>query len=234
MRALFAISIVIIFAACKPDNEIRSGELYLCASNDGGVALHPTASTSWDVTGTITAVNEMNGETQASLDCAEDAAYAVHIQKSDGVTWTVAYGILDNEGIQSAPAPDVSPGDTVNLLFRQVQHTPPARGLVLVDGQGLVFAMDNGIAGGALETDVIDGLMVRRGLDVGKTKDDCGKRSGAQIEFNAGGTVTLEPYTVSEVRLDDDNFEVYAISSFYWPSNACDESADEMAWALFR
>ena len=233
MRTLFVISVAAL-TACKPANEIRSGALSLCVTNDSGIAIHPTASASWDIIGTVTAVSAMDGETNSGLDCANEAAHAIHIQKSDGITWTVAYGILDSDGIQSAPAPDVSNGDTVNLLFRQVQNQPPARGLVLVDGQGLVLAMDNGIAGGALDADSIDGLMVRRGLDVGKSKDDCGKRSGAQIEFNAGGTVTLEPYTVSEVQFDDNQFEVYAISSFYWPGNACSESTDEMAWALFR
>ncbi len=233
MRSLFAISIATI-VSCKPADEIRSGELVMCLTNDGGAAVHPTASAAWDVTGTVTSVAEMNGEANPQLDCAEDAAYAIDIQQTDGTTWTVAYGILDNNGQQSAPAPDVASGDTVNLLFRQVLNAPPARGMVLIDGQGLVIAMDNGIAGGALEKDAIDGLMVRRGLDIGQSKDDCGKRSGAQIEFKTGGTMTLEPYTVSRVQLDDGQFEVYAISSFYWPGSACDESADEMAWALFR
>ena len=233
MRSVFALTLTTLMA-CKPAAEIRSGELVMCLANDSNTALHPTASGSWDITGTVTAIHEMSRESNPQLDCAEDAAYAIDIQKTDGITWTVAYGILDNEGKQAAPAPDISSGDTVNLLYRQVQHRPPARGLVLVDGQGLVLVMDNGIAGGALENDAIDGLLVRRGLDVGQSKDDCGKRSGAQIEFQTGGTVTLEPYTVSQVQFDDGNFAVYAISSFYWPGSACAESADEMAWALFR
>lgn len=220
--------------ACKPEAEIRSGELLMCLSNDGGTAIHQSATASWDVTGTVTDVTELDGSANPTLDCAEDAAYSIDIQETNGTTWTVAYGILDQNGDQSAPEPDLLTGDTVNLLFRQIENTPPGRGLIIVDGQGLVLAMDNGIAGGALDTDAVDGLMVRRGTEVGENKEDCGKRAGSQIEFQAGGMVSLEPYTVSQVQLENQSFDVYAISSIYWSKATCDESIDEMAWAVFR
>ena len=219
---------------CKPAADIRSGELVMCLTNDGGAAVHPSASATWDVTGSVEQINELDGEANPMLDCAEDAAYSIDIRENDGTTWTVAYGITDQTGDQAAPAPDLTTGDTINMMFQQVENLPPARGLVIVDGQGLVLAMDNGIAGGALAADAVEGLMVRRGLEIGQNKEDCGKRAGSQIEFRTGTTVSLEPYTVSKVELKQETFEVYAISSFYWPKAECDESVDEMAWAVFR
>jgi hypothetical protein len=233
MRSFISISFLAL-AACKPAADIRSGELAMCLTNDGGTAVHSTATASWDVTGTVRNVTELDGSANAMLDCAEDAAYSVDIQKTDGTTWTIAYGIIDQAGTQAAPMLDLSEGDTVNLLFRQIENETPARGLVLIDGEGLVAAMDNGISGGALDADAVEGLMVRRGLDVGQNKEDCGKRAGSQIEFLTGATVSLEPFTVSKVQLEQNTFDVYAISAFYWNKAQCAESVDELAWAVFR
>jgi hypothetical protein len=206
----------------------------MCLSNDGGTAVHSSATASWDVTGSVQGVTELDGSPVALLDCAEDAAYAIDIQETDGTTWTVAYGIIDQDGSQAAPVLDLKTNDTVNLIFRQVESTPAARGLVIIDGDGLVVAMDNGISGGALEADAVEGLMVRRGLDIGQNKEDCGKRAGTQIEFLTGATVSLQPFTVSKVQLEQETFEVYAISAFYWTKAQCAESVDELAWAVFR
>ena len=233
MRTLITTSLFTL-AACKPAADIRSGELVMCLSNDGGTTIHSSATATWDVTGTVTEIKEVDGDANPMLDCAEDAGYTIDIEQTDGTTWTVAYGILDQDGDQAAPAPDLSLGETINLHFQQVEHTPPARGIVIIDGNGLVLAMDNGVASGALDNDAIEGLMVRRGLDVGQNKEECGKRSGTQIEFRTGATVSLEPYTVSTVSLEDQSFDVYAISAFYWANASCDDSVDEMAWAVFR
>jgi len=233
MRPIISCSLLAL-TACKPAADIRSGELVMCLTNDGGAAVHSSATATWDVTGSVQNIAEGNGTANPMLDCADDAAYVIDIRESDGTTWSVAYGIIDQTGAQAAPAPDLTTGDTINLMFQQVESLPPARGLVIIDGQGLVLAMDNGIAGGALDSDAIEGLMVRRGLDIGENKEDCGKRAGSQIEFRTGSTVSLEPFTVSKVQLNQDTFEVYAISSFYWPKAECDESIDEMAWAVFR
>ena len=233
MRSIIATSSVTL-VACKRATDIRSGELVMCLSNDGGTAIHPTASATWDVTGTVTGIQEVDGNANPLLDCGDDAGYTIDIEKTDGTTWTVAYGILDQDGDQAAPAPDLSMGETINLHFQQVEHAPPARGIVIVDGNGLVLAMDNGVANGALDNEAIEGLVVRRGLDVGQNKEDCGKRAGTQIEFRTGATVSLEPFTVSTVQLENQSFEVYAISAFYWANPSCEDSVDEMAWAVFR
>ena len=76
--------------------------------------------------------------------------------------------------------------------------------------------------------------MVRRGLDIGENKEECGKRAGTQIDFRTGATLSLEPYTVSTVNVGDQAFDVYAISAYYWSVANCDDSTDEMAWAVFR
>ena len=233
MRPITTVCLLTL-AACKPAENIRSGELVMCLANDAGTAIHASASAVWDVTGSVTAITEVNDDANPMLDCADDAGYTIDIQETDGTTWTIAYGILDQQGHQTAPAPDVLVGETVNLHFQQVEHTPPARGVVLVDGDGLVLAMDNGFGTGALENDTIDGLMVRRGLDTSHDKDECGKRSGTQIEFRTGETISLEPYTVSTVNMGSQSFDVYAISAFYWSKATCDDSADEMSWAVFR
>jgi len=233
MRSFISFSILAL-TGCKSATDIRSGELVMCLANDGGTPIHATATASWDVTGSVKNLSELDGSAHPMLDCAEDAAYALDIQETDGTTWTVAYGIIDQDGSQAAPVLDLTQGETVNLLFRQVENSPAARGMVIVDGQGLVAAMDNGISGGALESDAVEGLMVRRGLDIGANKEDCGKRAGSQIEFLTGATVTLEPYTVSKVEFEQETFDVYAISAFYWAKAQCDESVDELAWAVFR
>ena len=220
--------------ACKPEADIRSGELAMCITNDGGTAVHQSATASWDVTGTVTNVSDSDGADNPMLDCADDAGYFIDVQKTDGTIWTVAYGILDQNGDQTAPAPDLTVGETINLMFRQIEHSPPARGMVIIDGQGLVLAMDNGIGEGALDSEDIDGLSVRRGPEVGLNKDDCGKLAGSQIEFRTGATVSLQPFNISTVQMEDRVFDVYAISSFYWAKATCEESVDEMAWAVFR
>lgn len=234
MRHSILFPIALTFA-CAPETDIRSGEVSLCLTNNSGTMLNQTATAHWSGIGTITSTSELDGSALPGLDCAEDAAYAVEIEEIDGTVWTLAYGVTDQTGAQVAPMLDITNGDTVNFLFRQKQASNiPARGFVVVDGDGLVAAIDNGISGGALKQEDIDGLSVNRGLDVGDNKEDCGMRSGSLIQFQGNETIAIEPFSSSTLTIGSASFEAYAVSAYYWTKDSCDENTDEFSWAIFR
>ena len=221
--------------ACAPETDIRSGEVALCLANNSGTMLNQTATAQWSNIGTVVSVNELDGSAVPGLDCAENAAHSVEIEELDGTVWTLAYGVTDQTGAHVAPPLDITVGDTVNFLFRQKQApNTPARGFVVVDGNGLVAALDNGISGGALKQEDIDGLSVNRGLDVGDNKEDCGMRSGSLIQFQGNETVSIEPFSTSTVTIGSASFQAYAVSAYYWTKGSCDENTDEFSWAIFR
>ena len=230
-----AIFSFISLGACAPEANIRSGEIALCLTNNAGATLNSTATASWSETGTVRGITELDGSSVPGLDCAENAAYAIDIEESTGTVWTLAYGITDHDGTQVAPVLDLIEGDMVNFVFRQLQNQPdPARGFVVIDGSGLVAAIDNGLAGGALEKEDIDGLYVHRGLAIGDNKEECGLRSGTQIEFRGSSTVAIEPFSSGTVNIGASDFEVFAISAYFWSKANCDENVDELSWAIFR
>lgn len=234
MRNIAILSLISL-GACAPEADIRSGEIALCLTNDSAGSLNRTATASWDATGTVIGVTELDGSAIAGLDCSKDAAYAVEIQESTGAVWTLAYGITDHTGTQVAPPMDLVDGDMVNFIFRQHQDQPdPARGFVVIDGSGLVAAIDNGLSGGVLEDSDTEGLRVHRGLAVGDNKEDCGLRSGTQIEFRGSSTVAIEPFSSSSINIGSFDFEVFAISAYFWSKANCDENVDELSWAIFR
>jgi len=234
MRNIAIISLISL-GACAPEANIRSGEIALCLTNNSSTTLNPSATATWDATGTVRSITELDGSSVPGLDCAEDAAYAFDIEESTGTVWTLAYGITDHTGTQMAPSLDLVEGDMVNFIFRQHQNQPdPARGFVVVDGSGLVAAVDNGLSGGALENSDIDGLKVHRGLAIGDNKEECGLRSGTQIEFRGSNTVAIEPFSSGTINIGSSNFEVFAISAYFWSKADCDENVDELSWAIFR
>jgi len=234
MRNIAIISLISL-GACAPETNIRSGEIALCLTNDSVTTLNPSATASWDGTGTVRSITELDGSSIPGLDCAEDGAYAIDIEESTGTVWTLAYGITDHTGAQVAPSLDLMEGDMVNFIFRQKQNQPdPARGFVVIDGTGLVAALDNGLSGGALENSDIDGLRVHRGLAIGDNKEECGLRSGTQIEFRGSSTVAVEPFNSDTIDIGASDFEVFAISAYFWSKANCDENVDELSWAIFR
>ena len=231
-----SIGLTLVFAAaCAPETDIRSGEVALCIANNSGSLLNPSATAEWSNIGTVTAINELDGSAIPGLDCSERASHSINIEELDGTVWTLAYGITDQQGDHVAPALDLTMGDTVNFMFRQKQTTGlAARGFVVVDGSGLVAAVDNGIFGGALSRGDVEGLNVNRGLDVGDNKEDCGLRSGSLIEFHGDRSVSIEPFSSSSLQIGEASFEAYAVSAFFWSKGSCDENADEFSWAIFR
>ena len=89
-------------------------------------------------------------------------------------------------------------------------------------------------ADAAADSSAIDGLNVNRGLAIGDNKEECGLRSGTQIEFRGSSTVAIEPFSTGTVNIGASNFEVFAISAYFWTKANCDENVDELSWAIFR
>lgn len=218
---------------CKTTS-FDAGEATLCLTHDGGQGIHGNADATWDVTGIVTDVRELDGEEIPGLDCGAEASTAVDIQETSGRTWTMAFGILDEMGEDATPPIDLSINDTINFMFRQKSGIVTSRGMLIRDGNGLVAAMDEGIGGGALENGDVEGLEVTRGLDVGESKEDCGKRAGTQITFEGSQSISLRPFSQSTLELDGGSYEVTSISSYYWAKTRCDDATDQLAWALFR
>jgi hypothetical protein len=104
MRNIATISLIGL-GACAPQANIRSGEIALCIANDSGTTLNPSATASWDATGRVQSITELDGNSVPGLDCAEDSAYAIDIEESTGTVWTLAYGITDHAGDQVGPCP---------------------------------------------------------------------------------------------------------------------------------
>ena len=232
MRLITLLSVSLL-AACDTTN-FDAGDVAVCLSNDSTSGIHQTAESSWDVTGMVTDVRELDGSEIPGLDCTDKASVAVDITETNGTTWTVAFGITDPLGENATPDLDLSLNDTVNLFFQQDSGVITNRGMMIVDGDGLVAALDEGINGGALDDQDVLGFDVLRGVEVGATKEECGRRSGPQITFEGSESLTLKPFDQASMRVEDVDYQLQAISSYYWSKSRCDELTDQLAWSIFR
>jgi hypothetical protein len=230
-RYTFLSALVLLSACAGP--EFESGEAAVCLGSDATTPIPVTAKATWEVTGMVTAVRDFDAADEATTNCGSNISSAVDIVDVTGTTWTLGYGILDSKGEHKLPELDLAVDDTVNLTVRQ-SDDGMSRGFVIHDGQGIVAAMDEGTAGGALKDDDLDGLEVRRGFAIGTSKDDCGKMEGTQITFKGSGKSTSSPFGSTMVNLEGTELEAFAIDSFYWTDSACDDALDQLTWAIFR
>jgi len=230
-RYAFLTSLALLGACAGP--EFESGEAAVCLGSDHPTPISVTAKADWEVTGQITEVRDFDAADGATMNCNSATATAVDVLDMTGTTWTLGYGILDPRGDQALPDLDLDLDDTVNLIVRQ-SDDGMSRGFVLYDGNGVVAAMDEGTAGGALEDEDVSGLEVARGVAVGTSKDDCGKMEGTQITFRASERVHASPYSETSVQVDGTELQAFAIDSFYWSKTSCNDVADQLAWAVFR
>ena len=223
---------VALMGGCA-SNEFESGEAAVCLGNDEPAPIPVTAKANWEVTGMVDAVRDFDASDSANTNCSSAVSTAVDVVDATGTTWTLGYGILDSKGNQELPQLDLIEGETINLIVRQ-NESGLSRGFVIHDGQGVVAAMDEGIAGGALNEDDVNGLIVARGLPIGTSKDDCGKMEGTQIAFEGTSKVTTSPFNSTYVEIDDTELQAFAIDSFYWTKTSCTDAEDKLAWAVFR
>ena len=223
---------LVLLGACKgPDFE--SGDAAVCLGSDEATPIPVTAKANWEVTGMVTGIRDFDASDNATMSCDTPTSTAVDIIDMTGTTWTLGYGILDSKGEQALPELDLELDETVNLIVRQ-SDDGLSRGFVIHDGQGVVAAMDEGTAGGALHDSDVDGLEVSRGATIGSSKDDCGKMEGTQIAFKGEQKLTTSPFGSTMVEVDGAELQAFAIDSYFWAKSTCDEAADQLTWAVFR
>ncbi len=232
MRLITASSLICL-TACSTTT-FDAGDVSMCLSNDTTSGIHQTAASSWDITGMVTDVQSLDGTEIPGLDCSAEASVAVNITETNGTTWTVAFGITDPHGEDATPELDLNMNDTVNLFFQQEAGVITNRGMMIVDGDGLVAALDEGIDGGALENQNVLGFDVLRGVEVGADKDECGRRSGTQITFEGTESLTPKPFDHGSMEVEGVDYQIQAISSYYWSKSRCEELTDQLAWSVFR
>jgi len=226
------ISTLVLLGACAGP-EFESGEAAVCLGSDASTPIPVTAKATWEITGIVTAVRDFDAKDSATTNCSSTISTAVDIQDGMGTTWTLGYGILDSKGEHALPELDLLVEETANLVVRQ-SDDGQSRGFVIHDGQGIVAAMDEGTAGGALDESDLNGLEVSRGHAIGTSKNDCGDMEGTQITFKGSDTVASSPFGSTTVTLDGVELEAFAIDSFYWTDAECAEPIDQLTWAIFR
>jgi hypothetical protein len=223
---------LVLLGACA-GLDFEGGDAAVCLGSDEATPIPITAKAAWEVTGMVTGIRDFDASDSATMSCGSPTSTAVDIVDMTGTTWTVGYGILDSNGKQALPELDLLEDDTVNLIVRQSEDGL-SRGFVIRDGMGLVAAMDEGTGGGALKESDVDGLEVSRGVAIGSSKDDCGKMEGTQISFRGASKVTTSPFGSTMVEVNDAELQAFAIDSFYWTKSSCDDTADQLTWAVFR
>lgn len=233
--ALAALSLVSLLTGCGALVH-EPGYTTACLSAPAGVVLASDSDeTTFDVDGTLTAVDIDGGAFEDSFGCWETPELGFTVEDADGCQWTVGYGVTDGNGDLVAPMIQAVPGDEVHLTYRHIESWGRASGFVLEDEEGLVAAVEQGTWGPALRNEDLPGLTVSVGDEVYRTREECGTFAHHEIVFDGieEEAVPLVPFAHADVA-DTHPYGLYAASSTDLVDAQCTDVGGVWMWAAFR
>ncbi len=217
----------VLLLACEPQTPSPSG------SPNGAVVLcKDGARPSGDdqdlvLTGTITDVG-------SDTDCG--ATFTI----DDGAGTVATFGVnaTDADGEAVALALGVSQGDTVDLTWRYRLVWGDVMGLVLRDGDGLLFAAEEGQWGGALAAEDTPELEVGLGAVYQTVATACMPREDHTVQFATGDDeVEVAPVAADHVAVGTTDLTVWAMAAYTWAEGdgcSVEDGTDALAWWALR
>ena len=188
----------------------------------------------FEVEGTVVS-DEAGAMPETAMECYWTVDRVLTIEDTEGVQWSVGYGVETPEGVSDTPALDVEVGEAVSLTYRTVQSFGAANGFVLEDDDGLVAALESGTWGPALEAGDLPGLTVTSGAMIGTQDSECGTEGHFAWSFAGDDTVEVDPYNQDTVTIGGAAYNAMAVANLQWQGDVqCTDLAGDEVWALFR
>ena len=181
-------------------------------------------------------LHEHSGVVVAVDDGASGCVHSVTIEDADGSWHTVGWTVTDDTGADQTPAAALEVGMEITLGLRSFMVFGVVRGLVITDGDGLVFAADEGTWGGGLRA-AETGIGVEHGSVVAVSRSDCFTTEYSDAWFDADVLYGLEALQAWELEVDGRPITAMLVSSIeYGPGSTCSVSdkTDELAWVAWR
>jgi len=219
-KPLVSIGLALLLTACGAP--IANGQLAICAS-----VLPEIEETGVVLSGVVTALND------GTVDCTQ----SITITGEDDAVITVGYTVLDSDGVDITPAPDLAENDFISGVYRNTLVWGTVEALVLEDSAGLVLAADQGTWGGGLEAGDI-GFSVSYGPDIlASEESECEAKDGYAVVFEADETVSVEPVGTGVIEVDGKALTAHALAAFQrGPGKRCEVSyqTDHLSWVVVR
>ena len=183
----------------------------------------------WDITGAVVS-DEAGALTQGA--CDGSVSRVLTIAGNDGVTWSLGYGLQDASGADLTPALDVEPGGSIYLRFRAASSFATATGFALQDTESLIAALESRAP--VLEAADAGGLAVVQGDVADYGADDCGDQTGYTLIFEGDADLEMTPVEDRLITLNAHALHAYALSSWAYSAQTCEDAGGVSAWAAFR
>jgi hypothetical protein len=235
MRTLPLLLPLLAAVACDP-SMLEVGHATACLAGDLPENLfeYDGDNLLFEIEGSVIS-DEAGAMPETAMECYWTIDRVLTIEDTEGVLWSVGYGVEDPDGNADTPALDVEEGEAVSLVYRSVQSFGAANGFVLEDDDGLVAALESGTWGPALEDGDVPGLAVTSGDMIGTQDSECGTEGHFAWSFAGDDTVEVDPYGQDTVTIAGAPYTAMAVANLQWQGDVqCTDLAGDEVWAVFR
>lgn len=190
---------------------------------------------SYQLRGRVVSDGEDNRDIGNLVPCAHDPARVMVIETASGDVYQLGYAWLDAYGYDVTPYPNVSPGQSVDLVVRQGDSEGTlSAGFALFAADGsLVYALEAGYGEPGLASGDIPELTVSSDTVVSSSDADCGVRSSLAQQFvSDSDSLTLYEGEDAGMMYDGEYYTTCNIASN--EVEDCEESAGQVSWLMFR
>jgi len=168
------------------------------------------------------------------IPCWAQPQTSVSIEDDNGDTWVIGYAWLDPQGWDTTPWIDTWEGDRVNVFIAEGEGE--SVGFSISRSGRLVYAMESGRGGQALQNGDINGMNVEIDGVVGTIETPCGDRDALAVEYSSDNDrVVLFPDEDGGFRMNGSDYTACNIASFTLSENGecTDETIDDTSWVVF-
>lgn len=230
----------ILLTGCGLFGDMPAGEVELCfqtpgpepydvgpTQRDGVAYLHESlvAQVVYDVP---TAEAE-----DVQLSCEPSRVLQV---EANGEAWTIGYKVVDQDGVDITPDPQLGRGDSVRLALERISPWVISHAFALSQDDRLLLAINDGL-GARLPPSKLEGLSVEEGQSYGSEQDDpagCGTVAAQRLVFSAESSAKLDSASRGKVELSSGQVEVMNVVAFDYAEIDCDDITDQDAWMAWR
>ncbi|AWV88592.1 hypothetical protein [Bradymonas sediminis] len=216
-------------------SELSAGSISICfdfPSSDAGPPLEDFVET---VSAEVVFDKAIADTSKEEFDsyCRASSSRVLQVKTNDQ-TWSIGYQAKDEDGADITPVVDFAPGQNITLTVKQQSswgsyHTFSAR-----SEDGVLLTLNDGRVE-ALEPEAIEGLSVAVGEKGGGSDlDECGKRVGHTLVFDAQSSATLTSGAQASIELDAGPAQVMNVASWTFDNVQCTDVWGPNAWMAWR
>ncbi len=207
------------------------GQSVICVGTDADVERSDTI----EIRGTVIASWEAPERGFDNfIPCSAEPTIALSVEDDNGDTWIIGYAWLDAQGWDTTPWIDTWEGDRVDVFIAEGEGE--SVGFAVTRSGRLVYAMESGQGGRALQNGDIDGLNVQIDQVVGTIETPCGERDALSVEYSSeDDRVVLFPDEDGGFRMNGSDYTACNIASFTLSENGecTNDTIDDTSWVVF-